>query len=326
MLAIAFAACGDDGRDTTSGGASGPKIVATTTQVADFARQVAGDRAQVSQILRPNADPHDYEPKPSDARNVTEADLVLRSGGDLDEWLDDVLTSAGSDAQTVTLIDAVRGREGSEHGHEDERAGEHAKEEEQADEEEEHADEVDPHWWQDPGNAALAVTEIRDTMIGADPDGRQTYTRNAAAYVKRIRSLDAAISTCMKAVPATKRKVITDHDALGYFADHYGIEVVGTVIPALSTQAEASAGEVADLVRTIRREQVRTIFPESAGNTNLQKAIADEAGAKVGPGLYADTLGPPGSTGQTYLDSLRANAEAILASFTGTGTRCPGLS
>jgi len=291
LAAAALAACGDAG-----GSANAPVAVATTTQVADFARAVAGDRSEIRQILQPNSDPHAYEPRPSDVKAAAGAGVVLRSGGDLDAWLDRVLRSAGSEANVVTLLDAAESR-GGDGG-------------------------VDPHWWQDPRNAIAAVRRIRDALIAADPGGRRAYTANADAYLATLRALDRAIASCMRAIPVARRKLVTDHDALGYYAGRYGIEVVGTVIPALSTQAQASAGAVARLVRTIRSDGVATIFPESSVNPKLARAIARDAGATVGPALYADTLGPTGSAGETYIGSLRFNTEALAAGFTGDKRRC----
>jgi ABC-type Zn uptake system ZnuABC Zn-binding protein ZnuA len=293
-LASGLSACASDSA-TVGGG--GPVVVATTTQVGDFARAVAGRRAGVRQILSANSDPHAYEPRPSDVRAVTGAKLVVRSGGDLDDWLGGVLRNAGSDAVAVDLIAAVRTRRG-EGG-------------------------VDPHWWQDPRNAEIAVGRIRDALAAADPAGRATYAANAAAYLARLRRMDGAIAACMNAIPSRRRRLVTDHDALGYYADRYGIDVIGTVIPALSTQAQASAGAVARLVRTIRRTGVTTIFPESSANSKLAQAIARDAGASIGPALYADSLGPQGSAGATYLGSLRANTLALVAGFGGGRCRLP---
>ena len=292
LAAVTLAACGAD----AGGSANGRVAVATTTQVADLANAVAGDRAAIRQILQPNSDPHAYEPRPSDVKAVAGVGVVLRSGGDLDAWLDGILRNAGSEADVVTLIDAAAPRRGD--------GG------------------ADPHWWQDPRNAIAVVRRIRDALIAADPGGRRAYTENAAAYVAKLRALDRAIASCMRAIPAAERRLVTDHDALGYYADRYGIEVVGTVIPALSTQAQASAGAVARLVRTIRSEGVSTIFPESSVNPKLARAIARDAGATVGSALYADTLGPKGSAGETYLGALRFTTRALAAGFAGRPPRC----
>ena len=163
---------------------------------------------------------------------------------------------------------------------------------------------------------------IRDALAKADPDGTATYDANAEAYLARLKALDTAIARCMDAIPADRRKLVTNHDALGYFAERYGIEVVGAVIPALSTAARASAGETRELIDTIRREHVTTIFPESSVNPKLEKAIAAEAGAKVGPALWADTLGPKGSDRGDVPESLRANALAMAEGFSDGQASC----
>jgi ABC-type Zn uptake system ZnuABC Zn-binding protein ZnuA len=287
VLVLALAGCRDAGPSD-----SAVVVTASTTQLADIARNVAGDRAEVTGILSPNSDPHDYEPRPSDAEALAESDLILRSGGDLDSWLDQLVDSSGSDAPVLTALDAA-GAEGD-----------------------------DPHWWQDP-RAGIAVTEaIRDELSDVDPEGAMAYARNAAAYVARLRELDAEIQACMDRVPAGERLLVTSHDALGRYAERYGIEVVGAAIPALSTQAQASAGETADLVDTIRETGVKTIFPEAGVSAELEKVIADEAGAQIGGELWADALGPEGSAGATYVGSLAANTETLVEGFTGGERAC----
>jgi ABC-type Zn uptake system ZnuABC Zn-binding protein ZnuA len=279
-------------RDSASGSDKPVTAVATTTQVADLVRNVGGPRVAVDGILRPNSDPHEYEPRPSDAEALTNADIVFRSGGDLDEWLDEIVDNAGGDAQQVTLIDSVH------------RIGD------------------DPHWWQNPRNTILAVGAIRDALVKADPAGKQGYERRADAYDAKLRAIDAAIARCVDRVPPDKRRIVTTHDALGYFADRYGVKVIGAVIPSLSTQAQASARDVDKLVNQIRDEGVEAIFPEAAVTQKLEQAISREAGAKVGAKLYADTLGPEGSGAATYLDALRHNASALVDGMSGGRVSC----
>ena len=250
--------------------------MATTTQAADLARNVAGDEAEVVGLLAPNADPHDYEVRPRDLQALADANVVVRSGGDLDEWLGEAIEGAGSGARVVTLMDHVR------------RRGD------------------DPHWWQDPRNAIAAVAAI-ERALGVD----------ASRYTARLRALDEAVAACVERIPADRRRLVTTHDALGYYARRYGFEVVGTVIPSLSTRGQPSAGETAALVRTIREQGVRAIFAERSVNAKVEQAIARETEATVGRPLWADTLGPPGSDGATYVDSIEANTDALVQGLTG---------
>jgi ABC-type Zn uptake system ZnuABC Zn-binding protein ZnuA len=287
-LVIAVAGCGDDD-DSTSGGR---KVVATTTQVADLVRQVGGTRVEVEGLLRPGGDPHDYEPRPSDVAAVAAATAVFRSGGEVDEWLDEVIDNAGGDAEVVTLLDSVT------------RSGD------------------DPHWWQDPRNALRAIDAIRAALSSVDPGGRGVYARNAARASGELRRLDRGIAACIDRVPRAKRGIVTTHDSLGYFARRYGVEVVGSVIPSLSTHAQASAGDVDRLVQQIRRAGVKAIFPESSVNPDIEAAIARESGATVGDPLYADSLGSEGSPGETYAGALAADAEALARGMSGGRVEC----
>jgi ABC-type Zn uptake system ZnuABC Zn-binding protein ZnuA len=257
--------------DEAASGDSRRVVVATTTQAADLARNVAGDDVEVVGLLSPNADPHDYEVRPHDLQALADADLVVRSGGDVDEWLQEAIEGSGSEAPVVTLMQ-----------------------------------DDDPHWWQDPRNAIAAVG-ILERALGTD----------ASAYIARLRALDRAVAACIAQVPPAQRKLVTTHDALGAYARRYGLEVVGAVIPSLSTRGQPSAGEVAALVRTIREQGVRAIFAESSVNAKVEQAIARESGAVVGRPLWADSLGPPGSDGATYIDSIAANTRAITAGLTG---------
>lgn len=271
-------------------------ITASTTQLGDFAREVAGDRADVTQILSANSDPHEYEPKPSDAESLIGADLILKSGGDLDGWLDQIVDSSGSDAPELTLIDVVPTLQG--------------------------VDEADPHWWQSPKNAIKAVLAIKAELSAIDPGGKATYNENAQTYIAELRRLDSKIARCMDSVPVDERKLVTSHDALGYYADRYGIDVIGAAIPALSTSAQASAGETADLVDLIRRTGVTTIYSEAGVSSQLEDAIANEAGATVGGELWADTLGPHGSDGATYIQALESNTAKLVDGFTNGDQSC----
>jgi ABC-type Zn uptake system ZnuABC Zn-binding protein ZnuA len=279
------------GCSSTTGDDANREIVATTPHVADLVRNVAGDRAQVRGLLPADADPHDYEPRPSDAAAVAEASVVFRSGGEVDEWLGDMVEQAGGDAEVVTLIDSV------------ERRGD------------------DPHWWQDASNARRAVAAIRDALVEADPEGAATYRRNARDYAGELRRLDAGVAACADRLPARRRRLVTTHDSLGHYADRYGFEVVGAAIPSLSSQAQPSAAATERLVRQIRAQDVPAIFPEQSLEPRLEEAIAREADAVVAPPLWADTLAPEGPAA-SYVGALRANTETIVGALSDGRVRC----
>ena len=297
MLCCFLAAgCGGD-----SGG--GLRVVATTTQIADFTREVGGGDVQVHQILQPNSDPHDYEPRPGDVTATAQARVVFVNGDNLDGWMNKVVEQSGGSPRVVTLARAavlhVPGEAGGREG-----AGE------------------DPHWWHDPRNVEAAVRAIRDAVVRADPAHRRRYTANTGRYLSRLQRLDGGIRRCLARVPAAQRKLVTTHDAFNYFARRYGIEVVGAIVPSQSTQAQASAGDVAALAGQIRREGVKAVFLESSVSPKLAAAVAAETGAIGNLTLYGDTLGPRGSAGESYLKMEAHNADALVRGFTGGRVGC----
>jgi len=300
LAALALLAAGCGGTDGSSGKLD---VVATTTQLGDFAREVGGEAVAVDQILQPNTDPHDYEPRPSDVEGAAGAELIFASGDDLDGWIDQVVSDSGSDAEVVDLGSVVPIRlPGEDSGEE--------------------ASEYDPHWWHDPRNAEAALREIERALVAADPAHRSAFERNAEAYLAELRALDRGIARCVGSVPAPQRKLVTDHDAFGYFAHRYGIQVVGAVIPSQTTQAQPSAQDLSELARTIEAEKVQAIFPESSLSAKVADAIARQTGASAEYTLYGDTLGPEGSGGDTYLGMEAANADALVRGFTGGERGC----
>jgi ABC-type Zn uptake system ZnuABC Zn-binding protein ZnuA/ABC-type Mn2+/Zn2+ transport system permease subunit len=295
--AAAGAALAVDGPSEAGQGGGGLPVVATTTQIGDWVRQVGGPAVSVDQVLQPNTDPHEYEPRPSDVEAAASARLVFANGDGLDKWIGQIVSDSGSDAGLVDLGATVPDRlPGKTSGAE--------------------ASRFDPHWWNDPRDAEAAVRAIARRLAAADPSRRRLFERNAAGYLKRLRRLDGEISACMAAIPAARRKLVTDHDAFGYFARRYGIEVVGAVIPSQTTEAEPSAGDLAALARTIEREGVSAVFPESSMSPKLAEAIAAQTGASADYTLYGDTLGPLGSRAGTYLGMEAANAAAMARGFT----------
>jgi ABC-type Zn uptake system ZnuABC Zn-binding protein ZnuA len=269
-------------------------VVATTTQMQDLVRNVGGRRVHVVGILRPNVDPHDFEPTPSTAVALTDAKLVVESGVGLDAWADELVDSSGTSAPVFDASEGLPIRAGD--------ASE---------------SEGDPHWWGDPTLFERAAATLGRRLGNVDPGHRAAYARNVASYIARIKAMDTANRRLVATVPPADRKLVTNHDAFNYLAAHYGIRVVGAVIPALSTAAQPSAQDVADLIDLIRAEHVRAVFTESSLDPTLESQIASEAGVRVYANLYGDTLGPPGSPGATYLAMERWNVRAMVAGFLG---------
>jgi len=303
ILAVALgvlllAGCGSSG-----GGGGKLSVVATTTQIADWTRAVGDGDVAVHQILQPNTNPHEYEPRPKDVEATAGARIVFENGDELDHWMGKVVSQAGGHPRVVVLGNAVPVRlPGEASGPE--------------------ASRFDPHWWHDPRNAEAAVKVIQKALAAADPAHRSAYERRAAAYLTKLRALDRSLASCFARLPRTERQLVTSHDAFGYFAHRYGLDVVGAVIPSQTTQAQPSAGATARLIALIRRRHVRAVFPESSLNPRLAETIARETGASSRFTLYGDTLGPSGSLGATYLGMERANADAMVRGLSGGRVRC----
>ncbi|MBK5220150.1 MAG: zinc ABC transporter substrate-binding protein [Thermoleophilia bacterium] len=291
-LALLVSGCGNSGADADGRLA----VVATTTQIGDWVSEVGGDAVAVDQVLQPNTDPHDYEPRPSDVAAAADAKLVFANGDNLDRWIDQIVSDSGSDAELIDLgADVPERLPGESSGEE--------------------ASRYDPHWWHDPRNAAAAVREIARRLSAADPSHRRLFQSNAREYLRRLGRLEAGIASCFDQVPVAQRKLVTDHDAFGYFARRFGIDVVGAVIPSQTTQAQPSAKDVSELIDLIEREGVKAVFPESSLSAKVADAIARQTGASADYVLYGDTLGPADSDGATYLQMEAANAEAMVRGF-----------
>jgi zinc/manganese transport system substrate-binding protein len=263
-------------------------VVATTVQIKALTRAVAGDRIELRGLVPPGADPHEFEPVASDLTAVESARLILRHGIGLDDWLDRTL-KAGKRATVVTVTQGVRLQKGEEDGKPSD----------------------DPHVWHDPANAKRMVDNITAALDRADPANKATYDANAIAYKTRLDEARAQVQAIINEIPPGNRKLVTNHDALGYFAKAFGLKIVGAVIPSVSTQAEPSAGETAKLLQTIRREKVKAIFAESSVNPKLATTLAKEAGVKIVDDLYGDSLGQPGSGADTVEGMWLSNARKI---------------
>ena len=326
-----LAGCGSG--DGSAGDEPSVRAIATTTQIADVVREIGGEEVDVTQLLQPNTDPHDYEPRPSDVEAFPDADVVFINGGHLDEWVEELIADSGSSARVVDLgasipVELKGGGHSHDHGGEKAAGEEHGHDhggEKAAGEEHGHdhgGEEVDSHWWHDPTNVEAAAAKVAAVLSQLDPEAKAVFAGNARTYEERLSSLDRQIRSCIEQIPASDRKLVTDHGAFGYFANRYGIEVVGTVIPALTTQAEPSAGDLAELEETIEREGVEAVFPESSVPSTTAEAIARDTGASAEFVLYGDSLGPADSDAATYIGMMETNADQITRGLSGGRVTC----
>jgi ABC-type Zn uptake system ZnuABC Zn-binding protein ZnuA len=268
------------------------RVVATTTQVADLAANVGGDHIQVTSLLKPNLDAHDYEPSPADVEAIAHADLVLENGAGLESWLHDTIASSGFQGPVVDTSQGVRLRQvgGA----------------------------TDPHIWQNPRNAEVMVANIDRALAAADPADAGVFRANRVAYTKQLQILDAQVQRQIDSL--ANKKLVTNHDAFGYYIDRYGLQFVGSVIPSFDSSAELSGRDIRDLVAKIKATKVKAVFSETSLPPRAAETIGREAGVKVVEGegaLYGDSLGPAGSDGDTYLKMIRHNTRTIVSNLGG---------
>lgn len=308
-------------------------VVATFSILGDMVARVGGDKVRVSTLVGPDGDAHVYQPTPQDAQAIAGADVVVVNGLGFEGFLERLVTAAGYQGPVVTAAAEVEplpalAEEGehegeAEHDHAAEAGGEHDHAAEAGGEhhEEEHADEAghhhhgaeDPHAWQDLGNGARYVRAIAEGLCTVDAADCAAFRANAEAYAGEILALDADVRGRVAAVPEARRVVITSHDAFRYFGAAYGVRFLAP--QGVSTESEASAGDVAGLIGQIRETGVKTIFVENISDPRLIQQIAAETGAVAGPPIYSDALGAPGTPGDSYLKMMKHNAEALIAAI-----------
>lgn len=292
LMVFTGGACGGDDE-----GSDGISVVATTTHIGALTREVAGDHVRLTVLLRAGADSHDFEPSPQDVVTINRADLVLRHGIGLDDWMEDVIEGAGS-AERERVV-----TEGIDVWLHDEEPGDH-------DDGHDH-EEGDPHVWHDPANVKIMVENIAAALADADPANAADYRANADRYASRLDEVDAEIRAMFAGVPAENRKVVTNHESLGYFIRAYDLEFVGAVIPGGGGGSQPSAQELAALNDLIKSAGVRAILAEAEIDPRVAEQLARDTGIQVVTGLYADSLGEEGTGAETVDGMLLSNARKI---------------
>jgi zinc/manganese transport system substrate-binding protein len=292
------------------------KVIASFSIIGDFAKEVGGDRIQLTTLVGPNGDAHVYEPKPADAAAMAGAQVVLVNGLHFEGFLERLIETSGSKATVAELAKGVEPLAmKEEHGHAEE---EHAagEEEHEAGEDGHHHGDVDPHAFQSIANAKIYVKNIADAFCVADQAGCAAYEANAAAYTLKLDALETEVKALIEQIPQDKRIVITSHDAFGYFAHAYGLTFLAP--EGISTEAEASAADVAALIEQVREDKAAAIFVENVTNPRLIEQIASETGVKVGGTLYSDALSDPDGPAGSYIDMMRHNVSTIRGAILGS--------
>ena len=262
-------------------------VVASFSILGDFVKNVGGDRVSVTTLVGPDGDVHVYTPAPADAKKIADAKLLVINGLGLEGWLPRLLQASGSKAPIIIATKGIAPlKVGSD---------------------------ADPHVWQSVVNAKVYVTNISDALSAADPANAATFRANAQAYLAKLDALDREVRAAVAQIPAARRKVISTHDAFGYFASAYGIEFIAPL--GVSTESEASARDIAGIITQIKTAKIPAVFLENISDPRLMQRIASETGARVGGTLYSDSLTGEKGDAPTYIDMVRHNIKALTSAL-----------
>ncbi|GAL95843.1 metal ABC transporter solute-binding protein, Zn/Mn family [Microcystis aeruginosa] len=272
-----------------------PKVISTSTIIADLTARVGGEEIDHQDILKPGDDPHVYEPVPADSVALEKADLILYNGYNLEPGLIKMINSTGIKAKKVAVGEAITPLQLEKEGQKV----------------------PDPHVWGSAKNGIIMVEKIRDQLIELSPEDKEIFTANAAQLIRELENLDRWITAAIETIPPSQRQLVTTHDAFQYYAHAYGLKVAGTLI-GISTEEQPSAQTVKNLADAIKNLQVAAIFAETTINPALITTVAEEAGVKLAPQqLYSDSIGAVGTRGDSYVKMLRENTRSIVESLGG---------
>ena len=291
-VTLLLAACRAGSPPAATGGKL--KVVATFSVIGDFAHCVGGEQIDLTTLVGPGADTHAFMPSPADGAALAQASVALENGLGFETWLDDLYHASGSQAARVVVTEGVEPLSAKPA-----------------------PGEFDPHVWHSVAHAITMVHSIRDALVKADPANAQTYRAKAGAYIAELQALDAWVLEQVKTLPSDHRKLVTTHDTFGYFAQRYGFEVIGAVLPTSTEGASPSAQAIAALVETVRAAGIPAVFADNVTSNALLEQVAQEAGVAVIAVLFTDGLGPDGSEGDTYVRMVRHNVNAIVTALGG---------
>ena len=291
LVALAFVALAWFGLTSVASAADKLKVAASFSVLGDMVKQVGGDRVDVVTFVGPNGDAHVYEPTPGDIKELAASKLLFINGLGLEGWMERLEKSSGFKGTVVVATKGIKPRQMVE----DEKKI------------------TDPHAWQSLANGKIYAANIRDALIAADPAGKAIYEENAKKFIDGMTAMEANVKAAVDKMPPERRKIITTHDAFGYFGEAYGMELIAP--EGVSTESEASAQDVAKIITQIKKEHIPAVFLENVTDSRLLDEIASETGAKIGGTLYSDALSPPDGPAATYLDMFRNNIDTLTAAL-----------
>ncbi|WP_442593415.1 metal ABC transporter solute-binding protein, Zn/Mn family [Parapusillimonas sp. JC17] len=295
------------------------KVVATFSIIGDFAANVGGSRIALTTLVGPDGDAHAYEPRPSDATAIRNADVVLVNGEHFEGFLQRLIQASGGSASVVELTKGAAllragdkahdSHDHHEHGHKHRHGDDEHHKHDHADPHHHHHGDVDPHAWQSVRNARVYVNNIAEALCAADREGCPSYAANAKSYGEKLDALEQELKAAMAEIPSDRRTIITSHDAFAYLGHEYGMQFLAP--QGTSTESDASAADVAALIRQIKEQKASAIFLENISNPRLIQQIANETGTKIGGRLYSDALSAANGPAATYIDMMRHNVNTI---------------
>jgi ABC-type Zn uptake system ZnuABC Zn-binding protein ZnuA len=290
VLMIILAACSPSPSDGLLSATY--KVVAVESFLADITRQVAGERVMVSSLVQEGMDPHTFEPTPRDIIMISESQLLIVNGSGLESWLDAMLDQESIAIPVVEASAGIPPRTPANSELVDE--------------------DIDPHFWLDPNHVITYTQNLRDGLIRMDPEGIEIYTANAELYIDQLEELDAWIKSQVELINPENRLLVTNHESFGYFADRYGFEIIGTIIPSVSSGSTPTALQLTDLIGKIRYANARAIFLEAGSNPELAETIAEETGVTIVSGLLTHALTGEDGPAPTYIDLMKYNTQLIV--------------
>ncbi len=344
VISLVLAGCGDDNDSEAASSTEKPLIVVTTNILGDVVTNMVGDSFDVETIMPPGSDPHDFQASAQQVQMMMSADLLIVNGANFEEGMLDVIENAESDGvmmfEAISVVSQLEGSDDHGHGdhddheghddHDDHEGHDHDEEKEHDDHEghDDHDDHkghddheghdhggIDPHFFTDPARMAVVAQELSEFLVANFPDADQGFVSTANDYVKQLQDLDSEVEETLSAISSGERLLVTNHAVFAYFADRYSFTVLGEIIPSSSTLASASAQQLASLAEEIKENQVKAIFADASSSDALAQTLADEVSGVEVINLYTESLGDPGSSGESYIDMIRFNAEAIASAL-----------